>query len=79
MCDSNNITIGGSNFLPVVKKKNSKIQFETSFIPPVDYKFCNKSEEENNKNSSSKTTFSPPPKTVEEAKNKEKRHWYLAP
>ncbi|MCX6751759.1 MAG: hypothetical protein NT161_03300 [Candidatus Nomurabacteria bacterium] len=28
---------------------------------------------------STKTTFSNPPTTVEEAKNKEKRHWRLAP
>ena len=74
MCDSNNIKIlsGG-------REKKSKIEFETSFVPPPDYKFCNKSEEENNKNSFSKIIFSPPPKTVKEAKNKQKRHWYLAP
>jgi hypothetical protein len=80
MCDSNNIIINGSNSSPsLVRERNSKIKFETSFVPPADYKFCNKPEEENKKNSFSKTTFSPPPKTVEEAKNKEKRHWRLAP
>lgn len=71
MCDANNINVIGG-------KRNSKIQFETNFVPPADYKFCNTSKEENNKNSSSKTTFSNPPKTVKEAKEREKKNWYFA-
>lgn len=79
MCDSNNITINDTDSSPVLgKEKDSKIEFETSFIPPPDYKFCNKLREENKKNSSSKTTFSPPPKSVKEAKEREKQNWYLA-
>ena len=75
MCNSNNINIlnGGG-------EKKSKIEFETSFVPPPDYKSCNKNkkEERNNKNSFSKTIFSTPPKSVKDVKEKEKRNWYLA-
>ncbi len=72
MCDSNNI-----NILRGEKEKDSKIEFETSFIPPPNYKFCNKKPEgENDKNSFSKTTSSSP-KSVAEAKEREKKNWYF--
>ncbi len=82
MCDSNNITINGSNsLLALGKERKNKIEFETSFIPPSDYKFCNKPPEEQNKENifSGIIFFSNASKTVEEAKEKEKRHWRLAP